>query len=112
LVVSVMSERLQRLAPSANRPNGSLQTLALDGVQTVCGELSAITLEPAGKAARQGAVSIRRSRNDFPLHDGKEIHPHRITRRTPVKALHGSRRCKELTPKTTESHWSGGQREP
>jgi len=112
LVVSVMNERLQRLAPSADRPNGSLQTLALDGAHKVCGELSAITLEPDRKAACQGTMSIRHSRNDFPLHGGKEDHPHRITRRMPVKAMHGSRRCEELTPKTTESHWSGGQREP
>ena len=59
-----MNERLQQLVPSANRPNGSLQALALDGAHTVCGELSAITrFEPA-------------------------------------------------TPKTTESHRSGGQCEP
>lgn len=113
LVVSVMNERLQRLAPSANRPNGSLQTLALDGAHTVRGELSAIIrLEPDRKAACQGAVSIRHSRSDPLLHGGKDTQPHRITRRMPVKALRGSRRCKELTPKTTESHWSGGQREP
>jgi hypothetical protein len=108
-----MSQRPRRLAPSANRRNGSLQALALDGAHTVRGELSAIIrFEPDSKAARQGAVSIRRSRNDFPPHGGKETHPHRITCRMPVKAPHGSRRCKELTPKTTESHWSGGQREP
>src|SRR5215467_9449367 len=97
LVVSMVNERRQRLAPSANRPNGSLQTRALDGARTVCGELSAITLEPDRKAACQGAMSIRHSRNDFLLHGGKETHPHRITRRMPVKALDGSRRCKELT---------------
>lgn len=104
-----MNERPQRLAPSANQPNGSLQTLALDGAHTVCGELSAITrFEPDRKAACQAAVSIRHSRNDFLLHGGKETHP----RRTPVKALRGSRRCKELAPKTTESRCAGGQREP
>ena len=108
-----MNEQLQRLVPSAGRPIGALQILALDGAHTVCGELSAIIrLEPYRKAARQGAGSIRRSRNDSPLHGGKEAHPHRIPFRMPVRALHGSRRCKQLTPKTTESHWSGGQREP
>ena len=108
-----MNERPQRLAPSANQPNGSLQTLALDGAHTVRGELSAIIrFEPDRKAACQGAVSIRHSRNDFPLHGGKETYPHRTTRRMPVKALHGSRRCKELTPKAAESHRPGGQREP
>src|SRR5690348_13377968 len=108
-----MNEWLQRLAPSANRPNRTLQTLALDRAHTVCGELSAIIRsEPARKAARPGAVSIRRPRNDVPPHGGKEAHPYRITCRMPVRALHGSRRCKELTAKTTESHWSGGQREP
>jgi hypothetical protein len=113
LVVSVMNERLQRLAPSANQPNGSLQTLAFDGAHTVCGELSAIIrFEPDRKAACQAAVSIRHSRSGFLLHGGKETHPQRMTRRMPVKALHGLRRCQELTPKTTESHRSGGQRDP
>ena len=113
LAVSTMNEQLQRLVPSAGRPIGALQILALDGAHTVCGELSAIIcVEPDRKAARQGAVSTRRSRNDLPLHGGKEAHPYRITCRMPVRARHGSRRCKELTPKTTESHWSGGQREP
>jgi len=108
-----MNERRQRLAPPTNRPNGSLQALALDGAHMVCGELSAIIrFEPDRKAACQGAVSLRRPRNDFLLFGGRETHPHRITRRMPVKALHGSRRHKELTPKTTESHRSGGQREP
>lgn len=108
-----MNERLQRLAPSANRPNGSLQTLARDGAHTVCGELSVIVwFEPDGKAACQGAVTIRHSRNDFPLHGGEADRPHRITCWMPVKALHGARRCQELTPKTAESHRSGGQRDP
>ena len=108
-----MNERLQRLAPSANRPNGSLQTPALDGAHTVRGELSAIVrLEPDRRAACQGAVSIRHSRSDFLPRGGKETHPHRIARRMPVEALHGSGRCNEPTPKTTESHRSGGQREP
>jgi hypothetical protein len=109
LAVSVMNERPQRLAPSANQPNGSLQTLALDGPHTVCGELSAIIrFESDHKATCQAAVWIRHSRNDLLLHGGKETHP----RRMPVKALHGSRRRKEPTPKTTESHRPGGQREP
>ena len=108
-----MNERLQRLAPSTDRPNGTFQTVALDRAHSVCGELSAIIRrEPGREAARQGPVSTEHARNDFPLHGGKETHLHRITCRTPVKALHSSRRCKELTPKTTESHWSGGQREP
>ena len=108
-----MNERLRQLALSADRPGGAFQALALDGPPTVCGELSAIIRrEPGREAARQGPVSTEHARNDFPLHGGKETHLHRITCRMPVKALHGSRRCKELTPKTTESHWSGGQREP
>jgi len=108
-----MNERPQRLAPSANRPNGSLQALALDGAHTICGELSHISrFGPDRKAACQGAVSMRRPRNDFLLYGGSETQPHRITRRMPVKALHGSRRCKELILKTTESLRSGGQCEP
>ena len=74
-----MNERLQRLAPSANRHNGTLQTLALNRARMVCGELSAIIcVEPDRDAARQGAVSIWRSRNNFPLHGGKETYPHRV----------------------------------
>src|SRR5438477_11916601 len=109
LAVSTMNEQLQRLVPSAGRPIEALQILALDGAHTVCGELSAIIrFEPDRKAACQAAVSIRHSRSDFLLHGGKETHPQRMTRRMPVKALHGSRRCQELTPKTSESHRSGG----
>jgi hypothetical protein len=108
-----MNEQLQRLALSAGRPNGALQVLAPDGAHTVCGELSAIIrFGPDRKATRQGAVVAWRPRNDLPPHGGKETYLHRITYQVPVKALHGSRRCKELTPKTTESHCSGGQREP
>jgi hypothetical protein len=103
-----MNERLQRLTPSADRPNRLLQ-IAPDGAHRARGALSAIIRsEPDRKAARHGAVRTRCSRNDFPPRGGKE----RITCRTAVKALHSSRRRNELTPKTTESHWSGGQREP
>ncbi len=113
LAVSTMNEQLQRLVPSAGRPIGALQILALDGAHTVCGELSAIIrFEPDRKAACQDAVGTRRSRRDFPPHGRKETCLHRITRQVPVKALGCAHRCKELTPKTTESHWSGGQREP
>src|SRR5262249_7821521 len=109
-----MNEWPQWLASPASQPIGALQALALDRAHTVCGEVSVIIREllVARKAAGQGAASSRRPRNDFPLHGGKQTHPHRIMCRMPVQALHGSRRCKELTPKTTESHWSGGQREP
>lgn len=109
-----MNERLQRLAPSADRPNRPLQVLAPDGAHPGSGELSAIIcFEPDYKAARQGVAGTRCSRNNFPLHGGKENQSHRITCRVPGKALHRSRQRNEPTPKTTESQWSGGgQREP
>ena len=76
-------------------------------------DLSAIIrFGPDGEVACQGEVSARRARNDFPLDGGKKTGLYRMTCPIPAKALPGSHRCKELTPKTTESHWSGGQREP
>ena len=57
------------------------------------------------------AVSTGHLRNDFSSDGGKETYLHRITR--PMPARRSARHdVKELTPKTTESHWSGGQREP
>jgi len=108
-----MNEQLRRLAPSDSQPNGALQVLVPGGAHMVGGELSAIIrFKPDRKAARQDVRGTPRSRNDFPPHGRTETCPHRITCRMPAAALHGPRRCQELTPKTTESHWSGGQREP
>lgn len=113
LVVSVMNEQLQGLTPSADRPIGRLQVPAPAGAHTVCGELSAIIRsDPGRKVACEDATGIRRSRNEFSRHDGKEAFPHRVTWQLPAEARHRPRRCRDLTPKTTESHWSGGQREP
>jgi hypothetical protein len=113
LAVSVVNERLQRLTLTADRSNRTLQILALDGARAVARDLSAIIrFGPDGAVACQGEVSAWRARNDFPLHGGKETGPYRITYQMPARALPGSHRYKELTPKTTESHWSGGQREP
>jgi len=108
-----MSEQLRRLVPSADQPKGTLQVLVPDGAHMVGGELSAIIrFKPDRKAACQDAAGTWRSRNDSPPHGRKETCPHRITCRMPAAALHGPRRCQELTPATTESHRSGGQREP
>lgn len=110
--MSVMNERLERLALTADRPNVVLQILAFEGPHTVLGELSAnIGLAPSN-AVRQDTAGTRWFRNDITLGGRKDRYLRRITYLMLSKALPGPYRCKELTPKTTESHWSGGQRGP
>ena len=110
--MSVMNEQLQRLTRSACRSNVSLQVLALDGPGTVRSELSVIIrVGPDTGAARRDAAVTGDTRNDISRSGGKEAYLHRIMCPMPAKALLGPRWCKELTPKTTESHRSG-QREP
>lgn len=111
--MSVMNERLQRLALSADRPDVVLQVLVFDGPHTVLGKLSAnLGLAPGNGAVRQDAAGTWQSRNDITLGGRKHRHLSRITCQVLSKALPGPHWCIELTPKTTESHWSGGQREP
>jgi len=110
--MSVMNERLQRLALSADRPDVVLQILAFEGPHTVLGKLSANLGLAPGNGVRQDAAGTRQFRNDITLGGRKHRHLRRITCQVLSKALPGPHRCKELTPKTTESHWSGGQREP
>ena len=109
--MSVMNERLQRLALSADRPDVVLQILAFEP-HSVLGELSANPGSASGNGVRQDAVGTRQFRNDITLGGRKHRHLRRITCQVLCTALPGPHRCKELTPKTTESHWSGGQREP
>jgi len=111
--MSVLNEQLQRLALSADRPGLTLQILALAGPHPVCGELSAIPrIEPDREATRHDAVSTGRLANGFPLDSRKESYLHRATYLALAMAPFDLGRCQDLTPKTTESHWSGGQREP
>jgi hypothetical protein len=111
--MSVMNERLQRLALSADRPDVVLQILASEGPHTVLGKLSAnLGLAPGNGVVRQDVAGIRQFRNDITLGGRKHRHLRRITCQVLSTALPGPHRCKELTAKTTESHWSGGQREP
>jgi hypothetical protein len=110
--MSVMNERLQRLALSADRPDVVLQILAFEGPHSVLGELSANPGLAPGNGVRHDAAGTRQFRNDITLGGRKHRHLRRITCQVLSKALPGPHRCKELTPKTTESHWSGGQREP
>lgn len=113
LAMSVMNEQLQRLTPPVCRPNVTLQILALGGPGLIRGEPSAILcLGPDRGAACQGVAGTGHLRNDHSPGGGKGAYPRRITCQVPAGALLGPHRCKELTPKTTESHWSGGQREP
>ena len=111
--MSVMNERLQRLALSADRPDVVLQILAFAGPHTVLGKLSAnLGLAPGNCAVRQDAAGIRQLRNDITLGGRKHRHLRRITCQVLAKALPGPHRCKELIAKTAGSHRSGGQQEP
>jgi len=108
LAMSVMNERL---ALSADRPDVVLQILAFEGPHTVLRELSADLGLAPGNGVRQDAAGTRQFRNDITLGGRKYRHLRRITCQVLSKALPGPHRC-EVPPKTTESHWSGGQREP
>lgn len=107
-----MNEQPQWLARSADRPGVTPQIVILARPFTALGELSANLGEPGSDAGGQDAVGTRKLRNGTQPADGNERSPRRITRQVIAKPLPGPHRCKEITPKTTESHWSGGQREP
>ena len=111
--MSVMNERLERLALSADRPDVVLEILDFEGPYTVLGELSAnLGLTPGSEAVCQDAAGTRRFRKYITPGGRRYRHLRRITCQVAFKALPGPRRCKGLNPKTTESHWSGGQRVP
>jgi hypothetical protein len=111
--MSVMNERFQRLIRSVGRPNVRLQILALDGPGTVRGELFTISrFERDINAARRDMMSAGRPGKDFWLGGGKEIYLRLIACQMLAMTSPDPGRCKELTPKTTESNWSGGQCEP
>ena len=104
--MSVMNERPQRLTPSVGLTS---QILVPAGPHPVRGELSAICRSKLDhEAARHEAVSTGHLGNDFRSDGRKKSYLHRITRPAPF----GPGRCQGLTPKTTGSHRSGGQREP
>jgi len=109
----VMNEPLRPLARPARRSDASLDILAPDGPHTVRGELSAIScFEPGTAAVLQDVMSSGRPRYETSADGGKQTYPPRIACQTLTVRPFGPGRCQELTPKTTESHWSGGQREP
>ena len=108
-----MNEQLQRLASPAGRSSLTLQTRSFDGPPAARGQLSAILgFGPDGEAARQGAACVGQWHNDPSPDGGKQARPHQVARQMPARVSLSPGRRKELTPKTTESHWSGGQREP
>jgi hypothetical protein len=120
-LMSVTNEQRQLLRRSAHRPSVALQIHFPDGPHTGPGELSAILrFGPGSGAVRQGAAGTGHVPNSISLSGGNAIslgggraaRPHRVMCQLPARALPGPRWCNELTPKTTESHWSGGQREP
>ena len=108
-----MCKQPQRLAWTADRPDVTLQILPLDGPQIVCGELSAIPrFVPDGGPASPDVANPGHSLNEFPLDGGSAAGLLRIAPGIPAGAALGPGRSGEVIPKTTESHWSGGQREP
>lgn len=100
------------LARPANRSGVTPPILILARPFTALGELSADLGEPGSDIVRQDAVGSRNLPNAMPSADGNGRSRRRISRQVIAKPLPGPRRCEEITPKTTESHWSGGQREP
>jgi hypothetical protein len=108
-----MNEQLQRLASPAGRSSLTLQIRTFDVPPAVCGQLSAIPrFWPCGESARRGAARMGQLHNDPSPDGGKQARPHQVAVQMPARVSLSPGRCKELTPKTTESHWSGGQREP
>jgi hypothetical protein len=114
-----MYEQPQRLARSADRSgltlrfSLTLQSLALAGPRLVRRNLSGIfRFEPDSDVVRQHVPGTGHMRNDLWLDGRQETYLYRITCENLAMPPLGPHRCEELTPKTTESHWSGGQREP
>jgi hypothetical protein len=108
-----MNEQLQRLASPAGRSSLALQIRTFAVPPAARGQLSAIfRFRPDGKTARQGPACIEPFHNEPSPDGGKQAGPHRAALAMPVTVSLSPGRRKELTPKTTESHWSGGQREP
>jgi hypothetical protein len=111
--MSVMNEQPQQLMRSADRPGVSLPVLALSGPNTARRELFIIfCIGLDSSAALQDMLNARRPGKNFPLGDGGEAYLHLIACPTLAMTSLHTGWCEELTPKTTESHWSGGQREP
>jgi|SRR5579863_3765290 len=109
----VMYEQPHWLAWSADRSDVTLQILPFDGPNIGCGRLSApprLMLD-CGPAPRD-AASAGQPPNGRYLAARKGARRLRIASRTITGAALGPGRSGEVIPKTTESHWSGGQREP
>jgi hypothetical protein len=108
-----MNERRQRLMRLACRSSLALQILVPAGPYAVLVVLSAnLRFESDSGAMRRYTAGTRRLRNYIAPGSGKDARPCGIACPAPDNELPGMRWRKELTPKTTESHWSGGQREP
>jgi hypothetical protein len=108
-----MNEQLQRLASPVGLPTLTLQIRTLAVPHPACGQLSAIfSCGPCGKAARRGLAAAGHLQNHPAPGGGKHKRPQRLALQMPTGVPVSRGRGKELTPKTTESHWAGGQREP
>ena len=113
LAMSVMNEQLQRLALSSRPARPDVADPCPCPGRTRSAESYPPFSASTGprEAARHDAVSTGRLANAFPL-DGRKGSYLRGHLTALAMAPFDLGRCQELSPKTTESHWSGGQREP
>lgn len=107
-----MNEQLQRLASPVSLPALALQIRIHAVPQTARGQLCTIFPgKPGSKAARESTAHAGPLRNDLRPHGGKQARPRRLAPRVPTRVPVSPGQWKDLTPKTTESHWSGDQRD-
>jgi hypothetical protein len=108
-----MYEQPQWLARPADRPDVPLQILPLAGPRTVCEALFAILrFVPDYDPASRDVPGTGVPPNDLSLGGGKGSCRLPIAPGMIAGTALGPGRSGEVIPKTTESHWSGGQREP
>jgi transcriptional regulator with XRE-family HTH domain len=104
----VMYEQLQHLAQIAERPNVTLQILALDGQHRVFGESFVIFgFGEDTDAMLQDVVSTEHMRGGFTLEGERETYLHRIAFETLSESALGPEASQALILETAESRWSG-----
>jgi transcriptional regulator with XRE-family HTH domain len=104
----VMYEQLQHLAKIAERPNVTLQILALDGQHRVFGESFVIFgFGEDTDAMLQDVVSTEHMRGGFTLEGERETYLHRIAFETLSESALDPEASTALVLETAESRWSG-----
>jgi transcriptional regulator with XRE-family HTH domain len=104
----VMYEQLQHLAQIAERPNVTLQILALDGQHRVFGESFVIFgFGEDTDAMLQDVVSTEHMRGGFTLEGERETYLHRIAFETLSESALDPEASTALVLETAESRWSG-----